>query len=119
MMKKTRQMLTRLSETLTKPRSRAAAAALSIDHPLEGERILPGHYAVRVTCENGDIVEVQVGEGQWQPCRSAVGKYWFDWYPSAAGEQVLAVRARTGKGKWRYCPVRTCRVQEMRVVEPR
>lgn len=69
---------------------------VTLDYPTPGERVRPGHYAVRVAAKPEVAVEVSVDGGPWQPCREAVGYYWFDWTPSEAGEHTLVARAKNG-----------------------
>lgn len=76
------------------------APAVTLDYPLPGEQVRPGHYAVRVAAKPEVSVEVSVDGGPWQPCREAVGFYWFDWTPSEAGPHTLVARAKNGSPRF-------------------
>ena len=81
----------------------------SIDFPREGDTVLPGHYAVRISAKSGSDVEISTG-GDWQACREAVGYFWFDWWPTKPGRTTLSLRTKMGKGKWKKVGDRTCTV---------
>ena len=81
-----------------------------IEYPLEGERVQPGHYAVRIAAGGATEVEISVADGPWQPCRESVGYHWFDWAPAGSGRSALTARARSGKGRWIKTEVRACQV---------
>lgn len=87
---------TSLRATAPKAAKTPKAPAVLLEYPQAGERVLPGHYAVRVAAKPEVAVEVSVDGGPWQPCREAVGYYWFDWTPSEAGEHTLVARAKNG-----------------------
>jgi hypothetical protein len=71
----------------------AAAATLTIDYPQEGEAVTAPQYTVRVTVPEGaPFVDVSVDKGEWQPCRFAVGHWWFDWAGYSAGQHTLRAR---------------------------
>lgn len=70
--------------------------AVLLDYPRAGEQVLPGHYAVRVAAKPEFTVEVSVDGATFQPCREAVGYFWFDWAPSAPGTHTLVARAKNG-----------------------
>ena len=86
------------------------AADAVIDFPKEGEEILAGHYAVRISAKTGLDVEIGAGGNEWWPCRESVGFFWFDWWPSKVGRTTLALRVKSGKGKWKKVSERTCKV---------
>lgn len=86
-----------------------AALTVSVDHPLEGEAVLPGHYSIRVTAGGAAQAQVRLGEGEWTDCREAVGHFWFDWSP-ASGPVLIEARARAGKGRWTAAKPRRCAV---------
>jgi len=80
----------------TKAAAKPKAPSVLLDYPQSGERVLPGHYAVRVAAKPEVSVEVSVDGGPWQACREAVGYYWFDWSPAAPGAHTLVARAKNG-----------------------
>lgn len=73
---------------------------LQLDYPGEGEMIVAGHYAIRISAGAGSDVEISIENGDWMSCRYAVGHWWFDWYPSGQGVRLLKARARMDQGKW-------------------
>lgn len=91
-------------------RAEDAPRAPVIDYPCEGDTIYSGHYAVRVSMDGADAVELALDGGEWQPCRSAAGYYWFDWQTEIPGPHRLMARSRTGKGRWRNSDSRSCLV---------
>jgi hypothetical protein len=93
-----------------KPAELAAEAV--IDFPKEAEKVLPGHYAVRITARPGYDVEINTGGTEWWPCRESVGHFWFDWWPSKPGRTTLSLRVKVGKGRWKKVSERSCTVSE-------
>lgn len=97
----------------TPARSKKAAeptAEATVDFPASGETVLPGHYAVRISTQLENDVEINVGGKEWFACRESLGFFWFDWWPSNPGPVTLSVRVKTGKGKWKNAAERACRV---------
>lgn len=90
----------------------AKALAVLLDFPQAGEKVLPGHYAVRVAAKPEVAVEVSVDGAPWQPCREAVGYYWFDWTPATPGEHTLVARAKNGAPRYAKSEERTVLVVE-------
>ena len=82
----------------------------TIDFPKEGEKILAGHYAVRISAKSGVDVEISAGNDEWWQCRESVGFYWFDWWPSNPGRVTLSARVKIGKGRWKKVAERSCTV---------
>lgn len=84
-------------------------ATLTIDYPCEGDRVLSGHYAVRISAPDCDTVEIAVDEGEWMPCRRDVGYYWFDWTPAKGGRHTIRVRgSKNGGRRAKRSECRTC-----------
>jgi hypothetical protein len=69
-----------------------------IDHPVNGELLIPGHYAIRIGASWGGIVEFQINDGEWIPCRHNAGYWWFDWHNIPAGKHKLAARLVDNNG---------------------
>lgn len=90
------------------PKISETPRAPAIDYPGEGDMIYSTHYAVRISLDAADAVEISIDNGAWQACRNAAGYYWFDWQPDSEGIHRLEVRARVGKGRWRRTDVRSC-----------
>ena len=74
----------------------AKAPAVVLEYPQAGEAVRTGHYAVRIAAKPEALVELSVDGGPWQPCREAVGYFWFDWTPSEAGRHTLVARSKNG-----------------------
>ena len=98
------------SPAAAKPDTESAANTVTIDFPYEGESVFPGHYAIRISAETGDDVEVSVDGGAWEGCRESIGFYWFDWWGDHSGQHTIRARARAGKGRWAESEPRTFKV---------
>jgi hypothetical protein len=85
-----------------------AGAAPNIDFPQAGEKVAPGHYAIRISGCQGEC-QAAIDDGEWQACRTEDGYCWYDWSPQAAGRHRIQVRARNGN-KWLKTQ-RTCEVK--------
>jgi hypothetical protein len=70
-----------------------------IDHPANGDVLIPSHYAVRIGASWGGIVEFQVDDAEWIPCRHNAGYWWFDWHNIPLGKHKLAARMVDNNGK--------------------
>ncbi len=84
-----------------------AALTVTIDYPLEGEAIHPGHYSIRITAAGAGQAQARIAGGDWLDCREAVGHFWLDWSP-ASGPVLLEARARAGKARWTSAASRRC-----------
>ncbi len=83
------------------------ADTLTIDYPRDGEPVCAGHYAIRLTAAEADLVQIRIDGGDWQNCRQAVGHYWFDWAPRG-GDAHIESRSRRGNGRWTSGPSLAC-----------
>lgn len=108
----TRARRASIDKKVAAPSSRADAADALIDFPQEGELVLQGHYAVRISAEPGMDVEISSDEKEWSPTRPSVGFHWFDWTAVAPGRTVLSLRVKVGKGRWKKVSERECIVVE-------
>jgi hypothetical protein len=75
-----------------------AAKAATVDFPREDEVIVSSDYTFRVDAPGAWSVELSVNGGDWQPCREAVGYWWFDWKASPGSHEITA-RARKANGR--------------------
>lgn len=76
------------------------AARLSVDFPEHHERITSPRYTVRVAAPEGfRKVEVSIDHTGWQPCRYAVGYWWFDWSGYQSGRHELVARLQAPDGR--------------------
>ena len=92
-------------KAVAKKAPKKAPLRVSIDYPLEGEAVRPGHYSIRLTAAGSTQAQGRFDGGDWLDCREAVGHFWLDWAPRA-GEARLEARARSGKGRWTAAPAR-------------
>lgn len=73
--------------------------SISIDYPEESEIVDHPTYTYRIRApKTADLVEIRLDQGQWQPCRRAVGYWWFDWSGYGPGRYQAEVRSRTPSG---------------------
>lgn len=91
---------------IQKTRSLAAAPntgletiSASVDYPQQNEVITSPEYTVRVAAPEGArSVAVCIDQGDWLPCREAVGYWWFDWAGYGNGEHSIVARVETADG---------------------
>lgn len=65
---------------------------VNIDHPTNGEIIGAHHYSIRISTNASGKVDISIDGGDWQPCRSSVGFWWFDWHHIPSGSHKIVVR---------------------------
>jgi hypothetical protein len=75
----------------------AKLAAPVVDFPLSGEKVVPGHYAVRISAAAAHV-DVSFDGGPWHRCRHSVGFHWFDWVCHAKGAHKIIARAVAADG---------------------
>lgn len=73
--------------TLTQP-----DAVTKIDYPINGENINSHHYSIRISTNASGRVEVSIDGGDWLPCRTAVGFWWYDWHHIPSGPHKIVAR---------------------------
>ena len=75
-----------------------ASALVAIDFPKRNEKVQSEHYTLRLTAHADGAVEISIdGEG-WQPCRPAVGHWWYDWSGYGPGRHEVLARLRGPDG---------------------
>jgi hypothetical protein len=74
-----------------------ATAAVAVDFPRDGERVVSREYAFRVSAEAQGHVEVSIDDGAWRPCRQAAGHWWCDWSGYGAGAHTVFARVTVHK----------------------
>ena len=106
------KILNRIKKGLTmeKPVTNEEASAVVIDYPREGDLLLSGHYAVRITSAHDNQVQISINNGDWQDTRAAGGFFWFDWWLSKPGKYTLVARAKKGKATPKKSANRNCTV---------
>jgi len=76
-----------------RPATPASRYAVTIDHPVDGERIVyTGHYAVRIGTPNEGVVQLSLDGGEYRSCRFGGGYWWYDWHGIPAGQHTLVAR---------------------------
>ncbi|MDT8286078.1 MAG: hypothetical protein RQ748_03120 [Elusimicrobiales bacterium] len=80
-----------------------------LDYPKNLETITARHYAVRIG--SGDCVgmDLSIDDQPWQPCRWAVGYWWYDWNNFAPGTHQLVARMHKSNGDYVLSKRRRCK----------
>jgi hypothetical protein len=74
--------------------------AVHVKYPRPGETVSRPHYAVQVETPPEPVrVELRVNDEDWNPCREALGLWWFDWTGFEPGAHRLVARAITRDGE--------------------
>lgn len=73
------------------------AIETGIEFPRDGERIEPGHYAIKVRADAA-LVEVAIDDRNWLPCRVEAGAWVYDWSGYLAGGHTIHARAHGADG---------------------
>ena len=77
------------------PQKLLSAPSVAIEYPKQDEVVRHPEYTVRICArEHADAVEVAFDQGDWQPCREALGFWWFDWKGFDSGEHEIVARSR-------------------------
>ncbi len=90
--------------TLPSPKKAAASAAVTpepvtLDYPQEGETITSPVYTFRISAlPSAERMEVCIGLGPWQSCRSDIGYWWYDWSDYEPGGYQLRARMHAKDG---------------------
>lgn len=73
--------------------------AVKIEYPREREALTHPTYTFRIAAVPGATdVEVSIDNGDWRPCREALGLWWYDWSDYAKGKHALVARSRIADG---------------------
>ncbi len=81
-----------------------------VDYPKNLETITTRNYSVRIGTSDCTGVDISVNDQPWQPCRHAVGYWWFDWNNFQPGTHQLVARMHTRKGEYLISKRRRCKV---------
>ncbi|OVE75523.1 hypothetical protein BVX98_07345 [bacterium F11] len=81
---------------------------VSIDYPLDGEKINKGHYAIRISVSEDRPTEISINGKEWKPCRSADGFKWFDWTVENPGKTKIISRVHNGTNEWIVSKEKVC-----------
>ena len=81
------------------PQAWRLATPVHIVYPQEGENIAHPSYTFQIAAsEETAAVEMRIDRGHWQPCREALGLWWYDWSDYGPGEHAAAARLRRPDG---------------------
>ncbi len=81
------------------PETKLAEAEVKVDFPKTGEVVISPSYGIRIDVPEAVKVELAINDGPWQPCRLAVGYWWYDWSGYLPGKHQLAAKAHTAAGR--------------------
>jgi hypothetical protein len=70
-----------------------------IDYPKENEVITHPSYTLKIAASSGQSVEVSINGGDWAPCYSAEGFWWFGWSNYASVPHKIIARSLDAGGK--------------------
>ena len=74
-------------------------AAVAVDYPKAGERVVSREYTIRLSVRERGGVEVSIDDEAWQPCREAEGFWWHDWSGYLAGAHTVCARITLSQGR--------------------
>lgn len=78
----------------------SCSSRLSVDFPEHHEKITSPRYTIRIAAPEGfRKVEISIDRTGWQPCRYAVGYWWFDWSGYQNGRHELVARIQAPDGR--------------------
>ncbi len=81
-----------------------------VDYPKNLENITSRNYSVRIGASDCTGVDISVNDQPWQPCRYAVGYWWFDWNNFQPGTHQLVARLHKRSGEYLISKRRRCKV---------
>jgi len=81
-----------------------------VDYPKNLENITTRNYSVRIGTSDCTGVDISVNDQPWQPCRHAVGYWWFDWNNFQPGTHQLVARMHKRNGEYLISKRRRCKV---------
>lgn len=100
-------VISKLIKKMRNKRSAPASASardtggrVTLDYPVNGEKVTAPGYTLRAgTVGDAERVEISIDQGDWRPCRYAVGYWWYDWGGYAEGQHRAEVRACLKNGR--------------------
>lgn len=85
---------------------------LVVDFPQEKEVITHPEYTIRLGASSDAAkVEVSIDGGDFAPCRTAVGYWWYDWSGFSKIAHKISARLTTHDGRIIYSDLRTFSVR--------
>lgn len=82
---------------------------VTVDYPKNLETITSRHYSVRIGVSDCTSVDISINDRPWQPCRHAVGYWWFDWNNFQPGTHQLVARMHKRNGEYLISKRRRCK----------
>ena len=80
-----------MSATMTK--KRLLTQKVTTDYPRQNDKISSVCYTIRLSAPQGvKKAEVSIDQGDWLPCREAIGHWWYDWSGYSDGEHEVVAR---------------------------
>ena len=80
-----------------------------VDYPKNLESVTTRQYSVRIGASDCTGVDISVNDQPWQPCRHAVGYWWFDWNNFQPGTHQLVARMHKRNGEYLISKRRRCK----------
>ncbi|HBE88026.1 MAG TPA: hypothetical protein DDW67_02670 [Elusimicrobia bacterium] len=112
--KKMLKLATRKNAPKTAAKAKTAAVPTTdyvvLDYPKNLETITSRNYAVRIGSCDCVGMDISIDDQPWQPCRWAVGYWWFDWNNFAPGTHQLVARMHKSNGDYVLSKRRRCKV---------
>ena len=94
MAKGPKQVVANIKQTLLK-----RLLPVRVEFPAEGETLVSHHYTFRILAPEAAVtVDVCINQGDWLPCREALGLWWYDWNTDGDGEYEAVARVRQQDG---------------------
>jgi hypothetical protein len=88
----------------------AKGLKVRVAYPAKNETVSHPSYTLQVSAgEPAASVEVLIDEGSWQPCREALGLWWYDWSGYHASQHKVTARLCRADG--------TSELSEQRIFE--
>ena len=73
--------------------SKNSREKVHINYPKEGQNISSPSYTFNISTNvQADRVELSIAGGNWEPCREALGTWWYDWYDYEPGPYAAHAR---------------------------
>jgi hypothetical protein len=94
----------------TKTNPNPATEYVVLDYPKNLETITSRQYSVRIGACDCAGMDISIDDQPWQPCRHAVGYWWFDWNNYAPGTHQLVARMHKSNGDYVLSKRRRCKV---------
>ena len=95
-----------------RPRVSKKGPKISVIHPGKHETVSHPSYTFQVAVdEPAASVAILIDDGDWQPCREALGLWWYDWSGYHASEHKVVARLCRPDGTFESCEPRVFEVE--------